>query len=98
MLGVHAQIVLLAILLLGVVVIELGIHLRKESVQVHAVAVKDILIDFLCVVPVLGDCNLISVCFLILGTITADEICIAVIVDIIAVAVIGLVQLVDTTA
>ena len=62
-LAVHAQIIALArvILMLLVVVVQLGIHLRKESIQIHAVAVKDILIHLFCMVPAFGDHNGIGV-------------------------------------
>ena len=98
MLGIHAKIIRLAILLLSVVIVELGIHLGKESVQVHAIAVKDIFIDFFLVIPALGDSDIVGVCFLPLGAASADDIGTAVIVDVIAIAVISLIQLIHTVA
>ena len=61
--AIHAQIIALTgvILMLLVVVVQLGIHLRKESIQIHAVAVKDILIHLFCMVPAFGDHNGIGV-------------------------------------
>ena len=47
--------------MLLVVVVQLGIHLREETVQIHAVAVKDILIHLFCMVPTFGDHNGIGV-------------------------------------
>ena len=61
--AIHAQIIAFAgvILMLLVVVVQLGIHLREETVQIHAVAVKDILIYLFCMVPAFGDHNGIGV-------------------------------------
>ena len=62
-LAVHTQIIALAgvILMLLVIVVQLGVHLREETIQIHAVAVKDILIHLFCMVPTFGDHNGIGV-------------------------------------
>ena len=61
--AVHAQIIALAgvILMLLVVIVQLGVHLREKTIQIHAVAVKDILIHLFCMVPAFGDHNGIGV-------------------------------------
>ena len=53
---------------ISIVLIQTCIHLSHKGVPVHAVAVKDILIDFFLYVPTLGYMDFISVC---LGILTA---------------------------
>ena len=68
-LAIHTKIVAPTcpiILMFFVIGVKFGIHLCKKAIQVHAIAVKDILIDLIGMVPTLGDCDIVSIRFLYL--------------------------------
>ena len=71
----------------------------KSGIQVHGIGVKDILIFDLGMIPRLGDMNLIGVGFGILAALAlAQDISRRVIADVVGVAIIGVVKLLNTAS
>ena len=97
-LTVMPKIVCIAIFVV-IVVCKSGIHSGFEGFEVHGIGVKDILIFDLGMIPRLGDMNLIGVGFGILAALAlAQDISRRIIADVVGVAIIGVVELLNTAS
>ena len=97
-LTVMPKIVCIAIFVV-IVVCKSGIHSSFEGFEVHGIGVKDILIFDLGMIPRLGDMNLIGVGFGILAALAlAQDISRRIIADVVGVAIIGVVELLNTAS
>ena len=96
-LTVMPKIVCIAIFVV-IIVGKSGIQSGFEGFEVHGIGVKDILIFNLGMIPRLGNMYLISVGFSILSALTlAQDISRRIVADAVRVAIIGVVELLDTT-
>ena len=94
--AVVAQVVNIAVLIV-VIVSKSGVQTCFESLKVHGIGVKHILVLDFCVVPRLGDMYFIGVCLGILTTLAlAQDVSGRVVVDVVRKAVIGIVELLYT--